>query len=112
MTSRRARPTGIATPRRKRAGRRTATPTALANAPFLASSWTSAALNPNGQFTGRSAQLSVNYGTDPAAFGWGFHFDDVVLTNFQEAVPDAQACAIAPPDVRTTGKPRRSLGRT
>ena len=64
-------------------------------AAIVASSWNSAALNPNGQFTGRSAQLSVNFGTDAGANGWGFHFDDVVLTNFQEAIPDAQACAVA-----------------
>ncbi len=81
------------------------------NLPFVASSWTSAVLNPGGQFTGRSAQLSVNYGTDPAARGWGFQFDNVVLTNFQEAVPDAQACLVPPPNVRTTGRPRQSLGR-
>ncbi len=67
-----------------------------ATAAFLSSTWTSAALNPGGTFTGRSAQLSVNYGTDPAANGFGFHFDDVVLANFEEAVPDAQACALAP----------------
>jgi hypothetical protein len=69
-----------------------------ATAPFVASTWTSNALNPGGTFNNRSSQLSVNYGTDPAAFGFGFHFDDVVLTNFQEAVPDAQACVQPPPD--------------
>lgn len=33
------------------------------------------------------------------AAGWGFHFDDVVLTSFREAVPDAQACPASPPTV-------------
>jgi hypothetical protein len=61
-----------------------------AGAAFQASTWTAAALNPGGAFTGRSVRLSVNYGTDAGANGYGFHFDNVVLTNFQEAVPDVQ----------------------
>jgi hypothetical protein len=66
------------------------------NASFVQSTWTAGAVNPGGQFTGRSAQLSVNYGTDPLGNGWGFQFDNVVLNNFQEAVPDGQACTLAP----------------
>ena len=63
-----------------------------AAAPFAPSTWTSGALNPGGSFTGRPARLSVNYGTNGALAGWGFHFDDVVLGDFEEALPDAQAC--------------------
>jgi hypothetical protein len=73
---------------------------------FLTSSWTANALNPGGQFTGKSAQLSVNFGTDPAANGWGFHFDNVVLTNFLEAVPDAQACLAPEGNARAAGSTR------
>jgi trimeric autotransporter adhesin len=74
-----------------------------ADAGFVSSSWTSAALNPGNGFSGRQARISVHYGTDPAAFGFGFHFDDVVLTNFQEQIPDAQSCTLAP--VGTSTKP-------
>ena len=66
------------------------------DAPFVSSTWTSAALNPGNVFSGRPARLAVHFGTDAAANGWGFQFDDVVLTNFQEQVPDGQACAFAP----------------
>ena len=91
----------------------------IAGAAFQASTWTSAALNPGGMFTNRTARLSVNYGTDPGANGYGFHFDNVVLGNFLEGVPDAQACTLQRPpsrelrtELRTRTRSRRSPGRT
>jgi hypothetical protein len=83
------------------------TPPTLHNG-FLASNWSANALNPGGIFTGKSAQISVNYGTDPAAIGWGFHFDAVTLTNFLEAIPDAQACVAPEGSARPAGAVRAS----
>ena len=83
----------------------------IAGAAFQASTWTAAALNPGGVHTNRTARLSVNYGTDPGANGYGFHFDNVVLTNFLAGVPDAQACTLqrAPsPELRTRTRSRRT----
>lgn len=62
--------------------------------PFTQSTWTAGAVNPGGAFTGRKAQLEVAYGTDPAANGYGFDFDQVRLTNFDLQVPDVQACSV------------------
>jgi hypothetical protein len=72
-------------------------PDCAAPATFNSSSWSAAALNPGGGFTGRKTQLEVAYGTDPLANGYGFDFDQVRLTNFDLQVPDTQACTIAPP---------------
>jgi hypothetical protein len=63
---------------------------------FTQSTWTAGAVNPGGTFTGRKTQLEVAYGTDPAANGYGFDFDQVRLTNFDLQVPDVQACTIKP----------------
>jgi hypothetical protein len=63
---------------------------------FNRSTWTAAALNPGGAFSGRKAYLEVAYGTDPLANGYGFDFDEVNLTAFDLQVPDAQACTIQP----------------
>ena len=68
---------------------------------FAASNWTSAALNPGGVFTGRLASLEIRYGTDFGDHRDGFDFDELVLTNFEELVPDTQpnvcvAQAVAP----------------
>jgi trimeric autotransporter adhesin len=65
-------------------------------ATFNRSTWSPAALNPGGAFTGRKAQLEIAYGTDPFANGYGFDFDQVRLTNFDLQVPDAQSCTVAP----------------
>jgi hypothetical protein len=62
------------------------------NTPFVSSTWSPTALNPGGIFNGRNVYLSVAFGTDPAANGWGFDFDEPTLTNFDLQVPDAQAC--------------------
>jgi trimeric autotransporter adhesin len=78
---------------------------------FQNSTWSAAALNPGGVFTGRSAQISVNFGSDPAANGWGFHFDDVILTNFQESVPDAQTCTQPPPGLNERPGTTRGASR-
>ena len=69
-------------------------PDCVAPPTFNQSTWTPAALNPGGMFTGRKAQLQVAYGTDPLAHGFGFDFDQVLLTNFDLQIPDAQACMI------------------
>jgi hypothetical protein len=63
---------------------------------FAQSTWNSGAVNPGGVFTNRLVQLDVAYGTDPAANGAGFDFDEVVLTNFDEVVADAQQNACVP----------------
>jgi len=57
---------------------------------FAQSTWSSNALNPGGAFTGKRIQLEGAYGTDPAANGDGFRFDEVTVTNFEDVVPDAQ----------------------
>jgi hypothetical protein len=62
------------------------------NTPFVRSTWSSDALNPGNRFRDRNVYLSVAYGTDPAAFGWGFDFDEPTLTNIQLQVQDAQQC--------------------
>ncbi len=53
------------------------------------SSWTSAALG-SAAFAGRPVQLDIRYGTDQLLHGFGFHFDQVTLTGFQEIGPDGQ----------------------
>ena len=57
---------------------------------FAISTWTSAALNPGGIFTGKRVQLEGAYGTDPGVAMEGFHFDEVTVANFEDIVPDAQ----------------------
>jgi hypothetical protein len=61
------------------------------NPSFHESTWSSAAINPGGAFTGRLAQLDVRYGTDPNLAGNGFDFDEVTLTNFYIQVPTRRA---------------------
>jgi trimeric autotransporter adhesin len=58
-------------------------------ASWAQSSWSSAALQA-GAFAGELVQLDLRYGTDGLEQGFGFWFDEVVLTNFNELVPDAQ----------------------
>jgi hypothetical protein len=58
---------------------------------FAQSTWSSAAFNPGGIFTGRRVQIEGAYGTDPALTGDGFRFDEVTVTNFEDVVPDAQS---------------------
>ena len=67
-----------------------------APATFNSSSWSAGALNPGGGFTGRRTHLEVAYGTDPLANGFGFDFDEVVLTSFDLQIPDAQSCTVTP----------------
>jgi hypothetical protein len=64
--------------------------------PFDVSSWSSAALGPH---AGTRKRIDVAYGTDPAAAGAGFQFDEVTLTNFDLQVADTSndACAPLPP---------------
>ena len=62
---------------------------------FNPSSWTAAALNPGGAFTGRVAQIEVQYGTDFVTSLAGMDFDQVTLTDFQDLVPDVQGDACA-----------------
>jgi len=57
---------------------------------FVQSTWSSAAMNPGGAFTGKRVQIEGAYGTDPGANDDGFRFDEVTVTNFQDSVPDAQ----------------------
>jgi S-layer family protein len=57
---------------------------------FAASSWTSAALNPGGVFTGRKTQLEFRYGTDFGLHLEGFDYDQVTMTNFDLQGPDQQ----------------------
>jgi hypothetical protein len=66
---------------------------------FLPSTWSPAALDAAGR-AGRRLRLDVAYGTDPLVEGPGFQFDEVVLTDFDLQVADAQGdvCA-APPEI-------------
>jgi hypothetical protein len=57
---------------------------------WASSSWSAGALQ-SAAFAGKLAQLHVYYGTDPAANGFGFHFDEITLTNFSLQVADAQS---------------------
>jgi uncharacterized repeat protein (TIGR01451 family) len=70
------------------------------------STWTPAALNPGGAFTGRRTRLEVAYGTDPALNGQGFDFDQVTLTNFDLQAPDARS------DVCTSTEADLSVAKT
>jgi hypothetical protein len=80
---------------------------------FQPSSWTPAALNPASQFTNRKVRLAVHYGTDAGANGWGFHFDDVTLTNFGLQVADTAICTVAQPaQQRPTRAPFRKASAT
>ncbi len=54
------------------------------------STWSAAALQ-SATFAGKLAQLHVYYGTDPLVNGFGFHFDEVQLTNFDLQVADGQS---------------------
>ena len=71
-------------------------PDCNAPAAFHQSTWSAAALNPGGMFTGRKAHLEVAYGTDPLVIGFGFDFDQVTLTNFDLQIPDVQVCTVKP----------------
>jgi hypothetical protein len=55
---------------------------------FAASNWNAAALNPGGVFNGRVTNLEIRYGTDFGLHLEGFDFDEVVLTNFEDLIPD------------------------
>ncbi|MGH9464630.1 MAG: hypothetical protein ACRD0X_03220, partial [Thermoanaerobaculia bacterium] len=54
------------------------------------STWSAAALQ-SSAFAGKLAQLHVYYGTDPLVNGFGFHFDEVQLTNFDLQVADGES---------------------
>jgi hypothetical protein len=54
------------------------------------STWSVTALGSEA-LAGQPIQLDVRYGTDPLEHGFGFHFDQVTLTNVDLQVPDAQA---------------------
>ncbi len=54
------------------------------------STWSAAALQ-SASFAGKPLQLHVYYGTDPLVNGFGFHFDEVQLTNFGLQVADSQS---------------------
>jgi hypothetical protein len=63
---------------------------------FNQSTWNAAALNPGGVFNNRAVQLEIRYGTDPLLHPSGFDFDQVVLTDFDDVVADAQPDACVP----------------
>jgi len=68
-----------------------------ANTSWGASSWTATALQ-SATFAGQLMQLEVRYGTDAGGNDFGFHFDEVNLTNVDLEVADAQsnACSAFP----------------
>ncbi len=59
------------------------------------STWSASALEA-AAFAGRPTKLAIHYGTDPTANDFGFHFDDVTLTDFELQVADTQddACSV------------------
>ena len=62
------------------------------------STWSAAALgSPN--YAGQQIQLDIRYGTDFSLNGFGFHFDQVTVTDFNQQGPDAQSdsCVVADP---------------
>ncbi len=62
------------------------------------STWTAAALDA-GRFAGKIVQLEVAYGTDVAEEGFGFWFDELTLTGFEQVVADGQADVCDPANV-------------
>jgi hypothetical protein len=79
----------------------------------VSSSWSPSALNAS-TFAGRKVRLAVHYGTDPGANGYGFHFDNVTLTNFGLQIPDTQVCLAPQPAQQkpTRGVPGRKAAAT
>lgn len=65
---------------------------------WAASAWSSSALG-TGSIAGEFVQLDIRYGTDPLEHGFGFHFDQVTLTNAEIQVPDTQSDTCDPPPV-------------
>ena len=63
---------------------------------WTSSSWSATALS-SAANAGKLLQLDVRYGTDGAAQGFGFHFDQVTLTNFNLQVADAQSNSCTAP---------------
>ena len=63
---------------------------AAANPTWGGSTWTAAALG-SASVVGQPIRLNIKYGTDPAANGFGFRFDQVTLTNFNEKIADGQS---------------------
>lgn len=62
------------------------------NATWGTSTWSSGALGVAlGGPAGELVQLHIYYGTDPLDQGFGFHFDEVTLTDFDLQQPDAQS---------------------
>ncbi len=57
---------------------------------WMQSTWNSAALMA-GTFADKLVQIQASYGTDPAANGFGLHFDEVTLTNISLQVQDGQS---------------------
>ena len=54
------------------------------------STWNAGALGSAG-LAGQSVQLDIRYGTDGSLNGFGFHFDQVTLTDFNQQVADGQS---------------------
>ena len=54
------------------------------------STWSATALG-SAALAGQPVQLDVRYGTDALEQGFGFHFDQVTLTDVDLQIPDAQA---------------------
>jgi hypothetical protein len=61
-----------------------------ANTAWGQSTWSAAALGSAG-LAGQPVQLDIRYGTDASLNGFGFHFDQVTLTNVDILVADTQS---------------------
>ena len=61
-----------------------------ANTTWGESTWTSGALGAAG-LAGQPIQLDIRYGTDASLNGFGFRFDQVTLTDFNQQVADGQS---------------------
>ena len=60
------------------------------NNTFAITTWNAGATNPGGIFTNRMVQIDAAYGTDPGANDEGFHIDEVLVSNFNDLIPDVQ----------------------
>ncbi len=71
---------------------------AAANTGWGSSSWDATALQST-TFAGQLVQLELRYGIDAGGNDFGFHFDEVTVTNVDVEVPDNQtnSCAALPP---------------
>ena len=84
---------------------------AAANPTWGASSWTAGALG-SASVAGVPIRLNIKYGTDAAANAFGFRFDQLTLTQFNEKIADGQANQCVPGNQNPVANPDNSTTPT